>query len=90
MLKETYRGKELKYCNCAECNQVLLGRSFLSWYRGLSAKSRDQLRPITAGHINNRPYCDVCLQTAELVGHLGIKEEIGPSQQNASRHLEGA
>lgn len=50
----------LKYCNCAECDCLLLGDSCAAWYHQLTeAKKEEHPKPV-ACRIWGRPFCSTC------------------------------
>jgi hypothetical protein len=51
---------DIKMCNCAKCGKELLGLSMAAYVAKLAEETRKTLPPVTAGKIDDRPYCKPC------------------------------
>ncbi len=81
-----------KRCNCAGCGAEVMGfdsPAKLEWC-ALSSEYRKDAGPIIIeGHINGRPYCNVCLRPSKKTSAPATKDEYGgPWFENAVRALE--
>lgn len=80
---------ELRYCNCAECECLLLGDSHAPWYARLSAKEQGKLPPLVFTRVKGRPYCITCGMRSLPPPLPATREDDGsPWQQNAVREME--
>ena len=77
--------EDLKVCNCAGCRKLLIAMNE-TWCKGLPPKVR--------GRIDDRPYCDSCLDCYKQ-GHGGhlvndkTTEDSSPSLENWIKMIEG-
>lgn len=60
----TQEGRELKFCNCADCGRELLGDSFSDWYYEQPLKVQENLPSPVHKRIKGRPYCLICAKYA--------------------------
>lgn len=55
--------EDLKFCNCASCEKLLLGDSFKRWYKKLDYMMQKKLPEPVFTRIFDRPYCEKCTNT---------------------------
>lgn len=56
---------EIRYVNCAECEQEVLGESMKEWHDSLELLEKTKYR-IVVGRIYGRPYCNICCGEEEI------------------------
>jgi hypothetical protein len=73
-LRHRWLEGDVKVCNCASCNRILLGASHEEELRvaKLTGQHLDGVPPLVAGRINGRPYCADCLHFIDLGDLLDV------------------
>lgn len=91
----------VKLCNCAKCGLEMLGASMSGYFAALpDGQMKNDLPPMVAGRIADRPYCDACIAQDDAEAIRYIKrvanrqsrnttgQEDSPWQQRALRDWE--
>lgn len=88
---EMFKYGTIKYCNCRDCDKVLLGESMQPMLQRaiVLGKNISMLPEPVAGRINGVPYCDSCLQVHQPPPGRATRDENPPSIDNGVRALEG-
>ncbi|RJQ26420.1 hypothetical protein C4577_03650 [Candidatus Parcubacteria bacterium] len=75
---------EIRWVNCAECDQEVLGESMQDWYDSLDLIEKANHR-IVVGRIHGRPYCNICCGDEEIdVGSIIRKNRNWEEMEDSS------
>ncbi len=80
----------VRIANCATCNRAVARRSDIAACRDAGART---MPARLGGRIHSRPYCEICLNTANHGDRRGTpprnwQTDDDPGQQNAVRDME--